>query len=49
MLALTAADVQTLVPMRDAIALMKAAFADLSAGFALLPYGRPCPRHLKPP
>ncbi len=32
MLALTRADVQRLVPMPDAIALMKAAFAELSAG-----------------
>jgi len=43
MLALTAADVQTLVPMTDAIALMKAAFADLSAGFALAPVRTPVP------
>jgi len=43
MLALTAADVQTLVPMTDAIALMKAAFADLSAGLALAPVRTPVP------
>lgn len=43
MLALTAADLQALVPMPDAIALMKAAFADLSAGRAYAPIRTPVP------
>jgi len=43
MLALTATDVRTLVPMADAIPLMKAAFADLSAGRAYAPVRTPIP------
>ncbi len=41
MLALTAADIRTLVPMRDAIALMKQAFQELSAGTATAPLRTP--------
>ncbi len=43
MLALTATDVRALVPMSDAIPLMKAAFADLSAGRAFAPVRTPVP------
>ncbi len=43
MLALTANDVRVLVPMADAIPLMKAAFADLSAGRAYAPVRTPVP------
>jgi alanine dehydrogenase len=41
MLALTADDIRTLVPMLDAIALMKAAFGELSAGAAVAPLRTP--------
>ncbi len=41
MLALTADDIQTLVPMRDAIALMKEAFRELSDGSAVAPLRTP--------
>jgi alanine dehydrogenase len=48
MLALTAADIRSLVPMSDAIALMKEAFRDLSTGAAAAPLRTPIevpPRH----
>jgi alanine dehydrogenase len=41
MLALTAADIRALVPMPDAIALMKEAFRDLSTGAAAAPLRTP--------
>lgn len=41
MLALTADDIRILVPMRDAVALMKAAFGELSAGAAVAPLRTP--------
>ena len=41
MLALTAADIRALVPMADAIALMKQAFRELSAGTATAPLRTP--------
>lgn len=41
MLALTADDIRALVPMRDAIDLMKAAFRDLSSGLAFAPLRTP--------
>jgi alanine dehydrogenase len=41
MLALTAADIRSLVPMLDAIALMKEAFRDLSTGAAAAPLRTP--------
>ena len=41
MLALTADDIRTLVPMADAVALMKAAFGELSAGAAVAPLRTP--------
>ena len=37
MLALSAADLQSLVPMAEAVALMKMAFADLSGGAGIRP------------
>lgn len=43
MLALSAADLQSLVPMAEAVALMKMAFADLSAGRAYAPIRTPVP------
>lgn len=41
MLALTADDIRALVPMRDAIALMKEAFRELSGGMAVAPLRTP--------